>query len=56
MNIGVHVSLSLLETIIDGMKCYTAAELEAALRNAGFLEVRAEHHGKKPWITVLAKK
>ena len=38
------------------LKRYPAAELEAALRNAGFSEVRADHHGKKPWITVLAKK
>ena len=38
------------------MKCYTAEELEAALRAAGFAEVRIEHHLEKPWIAVLAKK
>ena len=53
---GTDAASKKFEAIIDGMKCYTAAELEAALRNAGFSEVRADHHGKKPWIAVLAKK
>jgi len=53
---GTDAASKKFEAIIDGMKCYTAAELEAALRKAGFSEVRADHHGKKPWITVLAKK
>ena len=53
---GTDAASKRFETIIDGMKCYTAAELEAVLRNAGFSQVRAEHHGKKPWIVVLAKK
>ncbi len=44
------------EKIIDGMKCYTAEELEAALRKAGFSDVSCDHHGKKPWICVLARK
>lgn len=44
------------EKIIDGMKCYTADEIEAALRKAGFSEVNSDHHASKPWITVLAKK
>ena len=44
------------EKIIDGMKVYTAEDLEAALRNAGFSQVSSDHHGSKPWITVLAKK
>ncbi len=44
------------EKIIDGMKCYTAEQLEAALRKAGFAGVRSEHHPSKPWITVLARK
>ncbi len=44
------------EKIIDGMKCYTAEELEAALRKAGFSEVSADHHDRKPWLCVLAKK
>ena len=44
------------EKIIDGMKNYTAEEIETALRAAGFSEVTSDHHPSKPWITVLAKK
>ena len=44
------------EKIIDGMKNYTAEEIEAALRTAGFSNVTSDHHPSKPWITVLAKK
>ena len=44
------------EKIIDGMKCYTPQQLAAALRTAGFSEVNAVHHPKKPWITVIARK
>ena len=44
------------ENIIDGMKCYTPEEIEAALRAAGFSEVSSDHHPSKPWITVLARK
>ena len=44
------------EKIIEGMKCYTVEQLEKALRTAGFTEVNAVHHPKKPWITVIAKK
>lgn len=44
------------EKLIDGMKCYTAEELERALRAAGFSEVNADHHPDKPWITVTARK
>ena len=44
------------EDIIEGMKCYTAEELEAALKAAGFREVQSDHHPTKPWITVLARK
>ncbi|MBR0408579.1 MAG: class I SAM-dependent methyltransferase [Clostridia bacterium] len=44
------------EQIIDGMKCYTAKQLEAALRKAGFSKVTADHHPSKPWITVIAQK
>ena len=45
-----------LEKIIDGMKNYTAEEIETALRAAGFSEVTSGHHPSRPWITVLAKK
>ena len=44
------------EKIIDGMKNHTVEEIEAALRTAGFSEVRSAHHPSKPWITVLARK
>lgn len=44
------------EKIIDGMKCYTAAEIGAALRSAGFSEVHADSHPDKPWLTVTGKK
>ena len=44
------------ETIIDGMKSYTAQEIEGALKAAGFSEVTSDHHPSKPWIAVLARK
>ena len=44
------------EKIIDGMKNYTAEELEAALKAAGFSEVTSDHHPSRPWLTVLARK
>ena len=44
------------EKIIDGMRCYTAEEIDKALRAAGFSEVRCDHHPSKPWIAVLAGK
>ncbi len=44
------------EKMIDGMKCYTEAQLAAALKTAGFAEVRTDHHPNKPWITAMAKK
>ena len=44
------------EKIIDGMKCYTAGELTAALQAAGFSEIKTAHHPDKPWIAVLARK
>lgn len=44
------------EKIIDGMKCYTPEDIEAALKKAGFTKVKTVHHKTKPWITVLARK
>ena len=44
------------EKIIDGMKCYTPEQIEAALRSAGFSEVECSRHSKKPWIVVTARK
>ena len=44
------------EKIIEGMKCYTADEIERALKAAGFSSVKTDHHLSKPWLCVLAKK
>ena len=44
------------EKIGDGMKLYTAEEIEEALRSAGFTTVQTVHHINKPWIAVLAGK
>jgi ubiquinone/menaquinone biosynthesis C-methylase UbiE len=44
------------EKIIEGMKNHTAEDIEAALKAAGFSEVKSDHHPSKPWITVLARK
>ena len=43
------------EKIID-MTTYTRAELEDALKQAGFSSVSTHHHETKPWIAVLAGK
>ena len=53
---GIDAGTLRFEKIIDGMKVYTAEDLEAALRKAGFTEVNHDHHASKPWITVLARK
>ena len=44
------------EQIIDGMKNHTAQEIEAALKAAGFADVKTDHHPSKPWLTVMARK
>ena len=44
------------EKIIEGMRCYTVAELTDALTKAGFSEVLSDHYDGKPWITVRAGK
>ena len=44
------------EKMIDGMKLYTAEEIEESLRSAGFAKVKTIHHMNQPWITVLAGK
>ena len=53
---GLDAAGKKYEKIIDGMRCYTAEEIEAALRAAGFSEVSCDHHPSKPWIAVLARK
>ena len=44
------------ENIIDGMICYTPRQIEDELKRAGFSEITTDHHLKKPWITILARK
>ena len=44
------------EEIIEGMKCYTPAQIETALKAAGFSDVFSDHHPSRPWITVVARK
>ncbi len=44
------------ESIIDGMTCYTAEQLEAALKAAGFSGVTCDHHPSKSWIVLIARK
>jgi len=53
---GTDVTGKKYEGIIDGMRCYTAAELEDALKAAGFSEVSCDAHPSRPWLTVLARK
>lgn len=53
---GMDAASQKFEKIIDGMKAYTAEELESALRTVGFSEVTSDHHRAKPWIRILARK
>ena len=38
------------------MKCYTAEDLTAALKAAGFNVIRCRRRPEKPWLTVPAWK
>ena len=53
---GLDATSQKFEKIIDGMKIYTAEQIESALKSAGFSKVKTDHHRHKPWITILAKK
>ncbi len=53
---GLDAAGKKFEKIIDGMRCWTAEEIEKALRTAGFSEVSCDHHPSRPWIAVLARK
>ena len=53
---GTDAAGAKYEKIIEGMKCYTANEIKEALEAAGFTNVITDHHGSKPWITVMAEK
>ena len=53
---GTDAASLKFEKIIDGMKTYTVEDITEALMEAGFSKVKADHHKKRPWITVLARK
>lgn len=53
---GSDASSKRFEQIIDGMRIYTPAEIEEALRAAGFSAAETRRHPVKPWIAVLAHK
>ncbi len=53
---GTDAASLKFEKIIEGMKCYTAEDIETALKAAGFSAVKVDHHQSKPWLTVIAKK
>ncbi len=53
---GLDAAGKKYEKIIDGMRVYTASEIENALKAAGFTEVSVYHHESRPWIAVLATK
>lgn len=53
---GTDAASLKFEQIIEGMKCHTAEQMEAALKAVGFTAVTAYHHPSKPWLAVLAKK
>ena len=53
---GTDQTSKKFESIIDGMRCYTPAEITVALKAAGFTTVKSDHHPSKPWITVIAQK
>ena len=53
---GTDPSSQRFEQIIDGMTLYPPAEIEAALRAAGFSTVETRRYPEKPWIAVLAGK
>ena len=53
---GLDKTAQTFQKIIDGMNLYTAEEIEAALKAAGFETVAVEHHKKNPWIAVVATK
>ncbi len=44
------------EKMVDGMTCYSAEQIEAALTGAGFSKISVDYHKTKPWIAVLARK
>ena len=44
------------ESIIEGMKVYTASEIVDALKSAGFKNISTFNDNKKPWLAIIAEK
>ena len=44
------------KSVIEAMNTYTPEEIESALKESGFREIRTEHHGLHSWIVVEAAK
>ena len=42
--------------LIDGMKIYTSDQLIAALKEAGFTEIKTYSNTKNHWISIVATK
>lgn len=42
--------------LIDGMKIYTSDQLIAALKEAGFTEIKMYSNTKNHWISIVATK
>ena len=40
--------------LIDGMKIYTSEQLVAALKEAGFREIKTYSNTKNHWISIVA--
>ena len=53
---GLDKTAQTFQKIIDGMNLYTAEEITAALKAAGFSNVECTHHKKNPWIAIVATK
>ena len=53
---GLDATSQKFEKIIEGMRIYTADQIESALKNSGFSKIQTYHHKRKPWIAVLAEK
>ena len=53
---GLDKTAQTFQKIIDGMNLYTAEEITAALKAAGFSKVECTHHKKNPWIAIVATK
>ena len=42
--------------VVEGMRVYTAEQICAALKQAGFSEPECHEEGKKHWLCILARK